>query len=271
MGESVNNLVPSVQVGGDILRARLVAIQGTPAPVAAASVIVTITMNVLTQIIFTLMGFAAVIAVTHQAGLAKPAIAGAGLSILAIGGFYAVQRFGGIKWAAAMASRAAGSAWRSLLQDAQALDRSIQDIYSKPRGVLASAVWSMISWIVGAVEIWIALIAVGMPANFLQAFALESISQGCRTAMFFIPGGLGIQEGGYLFTGKLLGIPGETALALALIRRVRELAVGIPGLLAWQLLEGTRLRRDLLQQASAASLPPQSGPAHEAEAVSGPR
>jgi hypothetical protein len=38
----------------------------------------------------------------------------------------------------------------------------------------------------------------------------------------------------------LLGIPAEMGLALALIRRVRELAFGIPGLIAWQIIEGSQ-------------------------------
>ena len=37
-----------------------------------------------------------------------------------------------------------------------------------------------------------------------------------------------------------LDLPPEVALALALIRRVRELAVGIPGLIGWQILESRR-------------------------------
>jgi len=64
-----------------------------------------------------------------------------------------------------------------------------------------------------------------------------------RSAAFAVPGGLGVQEGGYLVVGNLLGIPGEAAFALSLIARVRELALGIPGLVAWQLVEGRRLWR----------------------------
>jgi len=53
-----------------------------------------------------------------------------------------------------------------------------------------------------------------------------------------------VQEGGYIVLGNLLGIPGEIALALSLIRRMRELALGIPGLIGWQLFEANRLWRD---------------------------
>ena len=44
-----------------------------------------------------------------------------------------------------------------------------------------------------------------------------------------------------ILLGNLLGIPGEIALALSLVRRVRELALGIPGLAAWQFLEARHL------------------------------
>jgi hypothetical protein len=55
-----------------------------------------------------------------------------------------------------------------------------------------------------------------------------------------VPGAMGVQEGGYILLGNLLGIPGEIAFALSLVRRMRELALGIPGLISWQLLEATR-------------------------------
>jgi hypothetical protein len=89
-----------------------------------------------------------------------------------------------------------------------------------------------------------------MPANFTTPLILESVVQGVRGAMFLVPGALGVQESGYLIVGNLLGIPGETALALSLIRRVRELIVGIPGLVVWQLLEGGRLWRSRFLRAT---------------------
>ena len=55
-----------------------------------------------------------------------------------------------------------------------------------------------------------------------------------RTGAFAIPGGLGVQEGGSVLVGAVLGIPAPVALALALARRVREFLLGVPGLLAWQ-------------------------------------
>jgi len=39
----------------------------------------------------------------------------------------------------------------------------------------------------------------------------------------------------------LVGIPAQLGLALSLARRVREMMLGIPALLAWQFFEGQRL------------------------------
>ncbi len=253
MGESINNLVPAAQVGGDVVRTRLTGIiNGTPKPVAAASVIGNITVNVFAQIVFTLMGFALLIGATRQMSLAKPALAGAAISILAIGGFYAVQRLGGIRWIARKISKMVGEGWQSLAYNAEVLDLEIKAVYSRPRDVMICGAWALISWILGAGEIWIAMVALGMKANFIHALIFESMSQGFRTAMFFIPGALGVQEGGYLFVAGLLGIPGHIALALALIRRVRELALGVPGILGWQILEGNRLRHTVHTVGTAA-------------------
>jgi hypothetical protein len=52
---------------------------------------------------------------------------------------------------------------------------------------------------------------------------------------------LGVQEGGFTVLGTLFGIPPEAALALSFVKRVPDLAIGLPGLLAWYWLEIHRL------------------------------
>jgi hypothetical protein len=63
------------------------------------------------------------------------------------------------------------------------------------------------------------------------ALLLESLGQAIRGAAFAIPGALGIQEGGYLLLAPVAGLSPETALALSLAKRTRELILGLPGLL----------------------------------------
>ncbi len=56
-----------------------------------------------------------------------------------------------------------------------------------------------------------------------------------------LPGALGIQVGGYLLLGAALGVAPEAALALSLAKRVREILLALPALLAWPVVEGRRL------------------------------
>jgi hypothetical protein len=46
-----------------------------------------------------------------------------------------------------------------------------------------------------------------------------------------------------MLAGRLIGVGDEVGLALALVKRVRDLLWGLPALLAWQLTEGRRLWR----------------------------
>jgi len=58
-----------------------------------------------------------------------------------------------------------------------------------------------------------------------------------------VPTGLGVQEAGLVVFGHVVGISGEMALAVGMVKRIRELAWGIPMLISWQWAEGRRLRR----------------------------
>ena len=41
-----------------------------------------------------------------------------------------------------------------------------------------------------------------------------------------------------MLLGGMIGLGPEVALALSLVKRVRELVIGVPGLFAWQIAEG---------------------------------
>ena len=77
---------------------------------------------------------------------------------------------------------------------------------------------------------------------------------GCRLAILqgvpvreagacMVPGGLGALEGSFVLFGALFGLPADTALAISLSKRVRELALGVPGLFAWHWIESRYLLR----------------------------
>jgi putative membrane protein len=244
IGESVSTLVPSAAVGGDIVRARLAAINGAPVPVAAGSVLVDLTLGVFTQALFTVLGLVLLVGVTEQRNFVRPTLVGTLIGVVGIAGFYFVQRRGMFRFLALIVARLANSPeWQSLVQSGETLDRTVRTLYARRHAVLMCCVWTVISLVAGSGEIWIALRALNLHATFINALILQSMVLTIRSAAFAVPGGLGVQEGGYLFVGNLLGIPGDAAFALSLIARVRELAIGIPGLISWQLIEARRLWR----------------------------
>jgi putative membrane protein len=244
IGESVSTLVPSAAVGGDIVRARLAAINGASLPVAAGSVLVDITLGVFTQAAFTLLGVVLLVEVTGQKNFIRPALIGTLIGVVGVAGFYFVQRMGMFRFLARIIARLANSPeWQSLVQGGETLDQTVRALYARRKALIACCAWTIISLVAGSGEIWIALHALDLRATFINALILQSMVLTIRSAAFAVPGGLGVQEGGYLVVGNLLGIPGDAAFALSLIARVRELALGIPGLISWQIFEARRLWR----------------------------
>jgi putative membrane protein len=244
IGESISNLLPSAMIGGDLLRARLAAIRGTPIAVAAGSVIVDVTLGVVIQILFTLLGLALLVLATGATNLVGPTLIGTLLGVAAIVGFYVAQRLGMFRFVSIIITRLVQSEeWSSLVQKGEALDQTVRELYGRRCGVLLCCGWTLVSLVISSGEIWIALWALDAHPRLLNALILQSMAMTVRNAAFAVPGQLGVQEGGYIVIGKLLGIPGDTAFAISLIARFRDLAVGIPALITWQLIEGKRFFR----------------------------
>src|SRR6202045_2426915 len=251
IGESVSTLVPSAAVGGDIVRARLAAINGAPMPVAAGTVLVDLTLGVFTQAAFTLLGVVLLVQSTGRKNFVGPTMIGTLVGVAAVGGFYFLQRRGMFRFLARMIAKLANSPeWQSLVQTGETLDQTIRSLYARRRGVIECCVSTIFSLILNSGEIWIALYALNLHATIGNAIILQSMALTIRAVAFPVPGGIGVQESGYVLVGKLLGMPGDTAFALSLIASVRELAVGIPGLICWQLIEGRRLLRARTEAAS---------------------
>ncbi len=238
VGESINSLLPAAQIGGDFVRARMLVQHGVSGTVAGASVITELTVSVITQVLFTLMGIACLMWMGEQ-GMAGTALAGAVLLFLLAAGFVTAQRLGmWRKMVSLLAMLGGEEKFRTLSVRAESLDKAVMDIYHNRKALVISVFWRLAGWVAGVVEVWIALHVLDAPVGFAEAFMLESLGQAVRAAAFLVPGALGIQEGGFILLGRLAGLTPEISLSLSLAKRVRELSLGIPGLLYWQIMEG---------------------------------
>jgi putative membrane protein len=264
LGESVSDVLPAARIGGDIVTARLAAIHGMSPRIAAASVLADVTICAFCKVAFVLIGLVLLVAATGKTALVGPTVIGVLIGGAAIGIFYLLQRRGIFRGAAILASRLRES-WSSLEQHGEAVDRTVRRLYSRKRAVIGCCLFALISWLIGAGEVWIAFIGLGAQISFWTVIILETVTQAIRGVTFLVPGALGIQEGGYLVVARIVNISGSTALAAALVRRARELILGIPGAFIWQLIEARHALKTRLNPAKAEpNQPAQRNPKPEA-------
>ena len=239
--EAVGSLLPVMQVGGELVGARILTFHGAKAGIAGASVVVDLTLESIAQFFFTLLGLLLLVLLGGSQQTVRWAAAGLVLAALALAGFVIAQHKGMFKLLENFIEKIAGK-WEWLsLGKIDNLHDTIQQLYRERRVLLAAGATHLLSWIISVTEVWLALYFMGSPISFLEALILESLSHAVKSAAFVIPGALGVQEGAYMLLGEMLGLTPEMGLALSLVKRVRDLLLGIPALLGWQAQESGRL------------------------------
>jgi putative membrane protein len=235
VGESVNSLLPAGQIGGPLVMVRHLVQSGTRLRDAAAVITVSTTMQALAQIAFALLGlalfgaYAAGAAVTDSTGHVLTATAAL---VLVVGTFYFAQRRGLFGRLSRIFAKLLGRRdWSGFTAHADAVDAAVHALYRRSGKVAATFSLSLVGWIFGTGEVWLAMRLLGHPVGWLDALLLESLGQAVRGAAFAIPGALGAQEGGYLLLAPFVGLPPDAALGLSLAKRARELLLGLPGLI----------------------------------------
>jgi putative membrane protein len=239
--EGANALLPMTQVGGEVIGARALTMRGFSASLAAASLIVDVLIQAVTQFMFAALGIVMLAGAARSSAVGSTVIAVVAVAAPALGGFYFVQQPAGLRLVKTVLARVAGErSWLSF--DAiEALYSQLRSIYTNRSGLIAAFAVHSAIWLFGALEVWFILLAMGFPATYPEALIIESLLQAIRGAVFAIPGALGAQEGGLIAICAIFGLPAEAAIAMSLIKRVPDVVFGAPSLLGWQMLEGWTL------------------------------
>ena len=154
IGEGVNTLMPAFQVGGALVRTRLLVLHRFPGRIVGASVVVDLTLSTLTQLLFTLVGVGLLLAHYGNNDIAKGAGAGVGLGLLLVIGFCVFQHRGLFGFLVGLVSRVSkGRDWVSAVGGAAALDEAIRDLYRRRWALTLNAAGQMLAWALGAAEI----------------------------------------------------------------------------------------------------------------------
>jgi glycosyltransferase 2 family protein len=240
--DSASEVLPLSQVGGYVVGARAVALAGVPGTVAAASTIVDVTLEFLAQLAYTALGLAWLIHLQPEAAAVGPLMVGLAVGLAAGAAFVLVQRRGFFLFD--LIARALGQGWASkTAAGAAALHAALGEIYQHRSGLIASSMLHLVCWVASAAEVWLALHLAGQPLPFVTVVAIESLICAARTAAFVVPNAVGVQEAAYVVLGATVGVTPDMALALSLLKRARDIAIGLPTLGAWQAVEGGRIAR----------------------------
>ena len=242
--EAASDVLPFSQVGGLVISARCAVLGGVSGGSSFGSNIVDVTVEMVAQIIYTLIGIALLAAhlgfgAEGQSKLLLPIVGSVGVGLAIVISFIVTQRKG-LEGLGRFVQRLAPSAAEHTAE----MGRVIEEAYGKPARLGWSLALHIFAWFGGAAGTWLILDLMGHPLPFLSVVAIESLLFAARNAAFVVPSGLGVQEGVYALLGPLFGLPAEAALALSLLKRARDIAIGVPVLLSWQFAEG---RRSLLE------------------------
>jgi putative membrane protein len=241
--EAVNSLLPVAQLGGNLVGIRMLMQRGLPGPLAGAGTTLDLTIETATQLLFVLAGFAVLAVIDADRSWAPWVEWALGTMALGLVGFVIAQRAGLLRIIEWLAIRLAQFFPGLSLDAVNGLHSELMRLHRDRSAVFRATALHFVTWMLGAGETWLALTAMGRPTSLAEAFVIESLGAAARSAGFVVPGALGVQEAGFIVVCDLFGIPPDAAIALSMLKRARELVVGVPGLIAWQWSEGKRLLR----------------------------
>ena len=238
--DSAGDILPFTQIGGMALGMRVLVLGGIAPPRAIAAGVVDVTTEMIAQGLFIFIGIA----------LAAPAIAAdpnlgpylgwlegfallfaaalIGFALLQLGGSHLAE-----KWLRPHSIGASMASFRAALHQ----------LYRQRSRIALSVALHLLGWFASGLWLWLVFRVLGTSLSPISAIAIQSLLEGLRSAMVFIPAAIGIQEAGYAALVPLFGLAPETGLAISILRRARDIAIGVPVLLIWQLVEARRARR----------------------------
>ncbi|HEY1721482.1 MAG TPA: lysylphosphatidylglycerol synthase domain-containing protein [Magnetospirillaceae bacterium] len=237
--EAVGELTGFIPLSGEVAAGRALMRQGVAATKAAALTVVDLTCEALGQFVFTMIGIALWLTYRPAGAVGHWALIGLGISAPLLIALLLVQRSPLVRFIETLPARMMPKTWTAP-EEEQGTLAIIHALYAnRPRIAIGTAL-HLGAWLIATGEAALALMLLGHPLALVDVVAMEAFIMALRSAAIIVPAGLGVQEAAYVVIGGLLGLPPEVALALSVLKRGRELLYGVPGLIAWQAIEGRR-------------------------------
>jgi len=240
-GETFNSLLPSGYIGGEPLKAKLLA-RWIPDHEAASSVLIAKAAQSIGLVLFVGLGL------IFGGNRGHASVAHHPKTIAAL-----ILLTGGIATFTVLLTRRSFSRLGRWLHDLTghpwlqkqetklvALDDSIGAFYREGKGrFLGSVLWHVGGWTAGALEVALIFFLIGHRVDWRQAWFIGAMAQLASVIGLFAPAGVGLYEGGHYLAASILGISPALGVSVALIRRVREIFWDLVGLILFWKLSNT--------------------------------
>lgn len=249
IGMSINWLLPVAQLGGEIAKGAWLARRAEPRAMMVATALSDKVLQTATQALVAVVGVALLLVTSADTSLVPLALGFAIVLFTFVAAFLHLQKHAPLTRLASLAEslylRVAARRGDSRTGDlgrfvggAASVDASVRESFGSRQRVAVYCIVRLASRVMIAGEVWLVLYLVGHPIGIPEAIMIECLTQTVRSAAFALPGAYGVQEGAFVLIGPLVGVPPELALSVSLAKRMREIVIGVPGLVYLQLSEG---------------------------------
>lgn len=235
VGEALNIVAPFGSLGGEPFKAFLLnrhyAISYRD---GAASLLLIQTINSLAQIPLVVVG----VALMFRRGILPPTLETivSIACVLLVGFMSLVLAALHLRWLSHLLRLLERGPWRSrltvVLRALRAIEEQLADFVRRhPARFSIALLFAFGNWLCGAIELFLILHFLGSHLPFAECWLIEAIVVLVRSVTFFVPGHIGVQDGAITLLCGLLAGSADIGLAVALIRRARELSWSFLGLM----------------------------------------
>ena len=223
IGEAFNYVL--FQVGGEPIKALLLKNNfGIKYKSSIGSLILAKTIILFALIIFCFIGLLSIFYTNKfGANFENASLIGFILFTALISLFFIVQRYKLTSKIHNIFKNKLSKKFNTFFKNLQEMEHKISEFYKKTKKDFFKILFlNLCNWFFGALELYAIFFLLNQKITFLEAIAIETLVQLVRAMLFFIPSNLGTQEGVFVLAVNALKDSTPLGLAVAIIRRLRE-------------------------------------------------
>jgi len=224
--KAVQLLTPSIAQVGEFMKVHLLRMTGVQVDIGAASVVVAKATIAIAELVFIGLGLIIVLSyMTVEPVVAMSVALGVVVMGFCVVGILIWQRIGLFRplyWVSRRIEALAiiVNRYKRLLSSTESI---VREHLEEKRRFALSCLWFFLGWAAGVVEAWTFLNVLGLPYDVQSALVIQVWSMIVIRLTMFIPGNLGAHEAGIVMIFSFLGLSPESAMAFAVLRRLRQI------------------------------------------------